>query len=166
MKEIEFDTKVDRKDLYHFLMRHFYTSFSGIFGLILSLGAFIVFVVSIGKREPFQLLILIVMASLFTIVQPLQMLQKASYQIKKNPVFQQPLHYIVNEQGITVRQNGESSTIEWKEIRKIVETKQAFLVYMTSLNANVIPKDQMEEQSEMFRNIVKENMEKDTYKVS
>lgn len=166
MKEIQFDTKVGKKDLYHFLMRHFYTSFSGIFGLVLSFVALIVFILSIGKREPFQLLILIVMASLFTIVQPLQMMQKASSQIKRNPVFQKPLHYVVNTQGISVSQNGESSTIEWKEIRKILETKKAFLVYMTSLNASVIPMEQIGEEKENFRNLVKENMQKGTYKLS
>ncbi|MDK2808921.1 MAG: hypothetical protein PWP24_1658 [Clostridiales bacterium] len=163
MKEIQFDTKVGKKDLYHFLMRHFYTSFSGIFGIILSLGAFVFFLFNIGKREPYQLLILLVMSSLFTIVQPLQMLQKASMQIKRNPVFQESLHYQINEKGIRVSQNGESTTIEWDHLRKVVETGESFLVYMTVVNANVIPKRQMDGQEEAFREIVKEKMEKGRY---
>ncbi|MFA9464313.1 MAG: YcxB family protein [Velocimicrobium sp.] len=166
MKEIEFDTKVAKKDLYHFLMRHFYTSFSGIFGVILSLAALVGFILNIGKREPFQLLVLLVMASLFTVIQPIQMMQKAKNQIKRNPVFSKPLHYLVNDKGISVSQNGESSTIEWTEIRKILETKESFLIYMTTLNANVIPKEQIGEQKDLFRGLVKENMEKGTYKLS
>ncbi len=165
MNEIEFDTQVGKKDLYHFLMRHFYTSFSGIFGILLSLVALVVLILNFNKREPFQLLILIVMASLFTVVQPLQMLQKAGTQIKRNPVFQKPLHYVVNKKGISVSQNGESSTIEWKEIRKIIETKKAFFVYMSTLNANVIPKEQISDKKDSFCELVKENMVKGTYKL-
>ncbi len=166
MNEIKFDTQVGWKDLYHFLMRHFYTSFSGIFGIVLSLAALVVLILNINKGEPFQLLILFVMASLFTVLQPLQMLQKAGNQIKRNPVFQNPLHYVVNKKGISVSQNGESSTIEWKEVRKIVETKKAFFVYMSTLNANVIPKEQINDAKDSFRKLVKENMEKGTYKLN
>lgn len=166
MNEIEFDTQVGKKDLYNFLMRHFYTSFSGIFGVILSLAALVVFIMGIGKREPFQLLILLIMASLFTVVQPLQMRQKAAAQIKSNPVFQKPLHYVVNKEGIRVSQDGEATTIGWSEVRKIIETKNAFLVYMTTVNANVVPKDQMNHLDDEFRTMIKENMKKGMYKLT
>lgn len=164
-KEIKFNTQVGKKELYHFLMHHFYTSFSGIFGILLSLAAFVVLLLNIGKGEPFQLLILLIMASLFTILQPLQMLQKAEKQIKVNPVFQKPLHYVVNKRGICVSQNGEASTIEWNEIQRIVETKKAFFVYMNTMNANVIPKEQIMDVKDNFRKLVKENMDKGTYKL-
>ncbi|MEG1458865.1 MAG: YcxB family protein [Acetivibrio sp.] len=165
MKEVEFSTQVSKNDLYHFLMRHFYTSFSGIFGVILSLGALIAFFLELGKRDTFQLLVLLVMASLFTVIQPLQMRMKAAQQIKRNEVFKQPLHYLVDKKGITVSQNGESNTIEWKEIRKVVETKKAFFVYMTVMNANVIPKEQIGKNVEEFKLLMKENLEKSVCKL-
>lgn len=158
MKEIVFDTKVGERDLYHFLMRHFYTSFSGIFGVILSLAALILLIQGIGKRDILQLVVLFVMAALFTVVQPLQMKMKAAQQIKKNPIFQEFLHYVVNKKNITVSQKGESTTLEWQSVRKVVESKKAFYLYMTVMNANVIPKGQMEEETiNQFRMIAKEN---------
>lgn len=165
METIEFETQVGRKDMFRFLMKHFYTRFSGIFGVVLSLGALVVFIQGIGKREPYQLGILLVMASLFTIVQPLQLWQKASMQIKHNPVFQKPLQYQINKEGITVSQEGEKTTLPWENVRRIVETKTMFLVYMSSINASIIPKEQMKDNETKFREIVKASMEKRAYRL-
>ncbi len=158
MREIEFDIKVGRKDLYDFLMRHFYTSFSGIFGIILSLGAFGWFFVELKNGDLMKLGLLLMMASLFTIIQPLQMKLKAAKQISSNPFFKEALHYRINEKGMTVSQNLEATTVEWNSIRKVVETKRAFYVYMTVMNANVIPKNQLAiEQVEVLQGLVKES---------
>lgn len=157
MKEIEFDTKITSGDLYHFLIRHFYTGFSGIFGLVLSGGALVLFFMGIGKREPYQLILLLVMASLFTIVQPLQMKMKAYQQIKLTPIFKEPLHYLVNQEGITVSQNGDTTMLPWDGFRKIVETRKAYLLYMTTVNASIIPKEQLGEKEAPLRQIIKDN---------
>lgn len=160
MQEIEFDTKITSSDLYYFLIRHFYTGFSGIFGLMLSGGALVLFFLGIGKREPFQLILLLIMASLFTVVQPLQMKLKAIQQIKLTPIFKEPLHYLINGDGITVSQKGDSTTLPWDGFRRIIETKKAFLLYMTSVNANIIPKEQLGGKEELLRNLINENAEK------
>ena len=63
--------------MFRFFMKHFYSSFSGIFGVILSLGALVLLLFSLGKSEPFQILLLLILASLFTILQPAQFFMKA-----------------------------------------------------------------------------------------
>lgn len=165
METVEFNTKVGEKELFHFLMQHFYMSFSGIFGLILSLGAFILFIFSIGNGEKLQLILLLVMSLLFTVVQPLQLKIKAKQQAKKNPVFQESLHYLVNDKGITLSQKQEKATLEWNAIRKVVETKKAFFVYMTVINANILPKDQIGDMADPLRELLKENLDKSICKL-
>lgn len=159
-KRVEFDIKIETNDMYDFLMRHFYSNFSGKFGIVLSIGAMLAFFYGIGKAEMSKLILLVVLSLLFTVVQPLQMRQKAAAQVKKNPLMQEPFHFVFDKNGMSVSQKKEKASISWKEIRQVKESKRSIYVYVTSINANIIPKQQVGEQLEALKEIIRENMDK------
>lgn len=159
-KRVEFDIKIETNDMYDFLMRHFYSSFSGRFGIVLSIGAMIVFFYGIGKVEMSKLILLVILSLLFTVVQPLQMRQKAAAQVKKNPLMQEPFHFVFDENGMSVSQKKEKASIKWKEIRQVKESKRSIYVYVTSINANIIPKQQVGDKLEALKELIRENMDK------
>jgi len=157
MEEIKFDISVKVKDMYHFLMHHFYRSLSGIFGLVLSIGAFILLLFKMNSLDTFQIVILAVLSALFTIVQPIQMWFKAWQQVKLNPVFKKPFSYVISQKGMVIYQEPERVEVKWSDIRKVVETKKCFFVYFTAVNANVIPKSQCEGKTEELKSVFAEN---------
>lgn len=160
-KQVEFDITITAKDMYDFLMKHFYGSFSGKFGLVLSIGALIFFFIGLGKRDIFQLTILLVLGLLFTVVQPLQMKLKASAQIKANPMFQEPIHFLFDEKGMNVSQRGETALLPWQDIRRVKESKHSIFVYVSSINANIIPKEGLgEEQLAQLKEMLRGHLDK------
>lgn len=159
-KQIEFDIKVEKNDMYDFLMSHFYSSFSGRFGIVLSIGALMVFFYGLGKAEMSKLILLLVLALLFTVVQPLQMKQKAAAQVKNNPLMQEPFHFVFDEKGMHVSQKKEKAFLAWKEVRQVKETKHSIFVYATSINANILPKEQLGENLEPLKALIKESVNK------
>lgn len=160
-KQVEFDITVDAKDMYDFLIRHFYGSFSGKFGLVLSIGALLFFFLGLGKRDLFQLTILLILGLLFTLVQPLQMKLKASAQIKANPMFSEPIHFLFDEKGMNVSQNGQKALLPWKDIRRVKESAHSIFVYVSSINANIIPKGKLEkEQLSDLKDMLREHLDK------
>lgn len=164
-KEIKLNIKIKSKDMFQFLMRHFYTHFSGIFGVILSVGALVIFFLSIGKREPMQLIILLVLSSLFTIIQPIQFWIKANQQVKLNPIFKEPLYYTMNQEGITVEQKEDNVLLPWQDIRSIVESKNAIFVYSSTVNAFILPKEQLGQDYKDVVELMKANMDKSVCKL-
>ena len=164
-KEIKLTIHIKTMDMFRFFMKHFYGSFSGIFGIILSLGAFVLLLFSLGKREPFQILLLSVLASLFTVLQPAQFLMKAYQQVKLLPVYKVPIDYVLNNTGIHVRQNEENVDIPWENIKKATECKKEVYIYTSSVHAFILPKSQMKENVEAVKMMLKEKLENNKCKL-
>ena len=157
-KEKILTIQIKTMDMFRFLMRHFYTGFSGIFGILISVGAFVLLVKGIGERTPEQLLILGVFACLFTIFQPIQFLMKAYQQVKHLPVYKEPIQYTLNDAGIHVEQKEEKLDLSWDKIFKVVEGNNAFYVYTSPVHAFIFPKVQMKEDTKAVKALLKECM--------
>jgi len=75
-----------------------------------------------------------------------------------NPVFQQPLHYVLDEEGITISQ-GETSTHQaWENMVKAVSTGKSIIVYTTRVNATIFPKNQLGDKKEAVIEIISTHM--------
>lgn len=159
-KQVEFDVTIGSKDMYDFLMRHFYSSFSGILGVVISVGALVLFFLGLGKRDLFQLALLLLLGLLFTVVQPVQMRLKAVGQIKANPMLKEPLHFLFNAKGMTVSQGRETASLPWEQVRRVKESKCSIFVYASSVNANIIPKAQVGEKLGDLKQIMENCLDK------
>jgi hypothetical protein len=68
---------------------------------------------------------------------------KSRQQVLGNPVFQQPLHYVLDENGITISQGETSTTQSWDDMVKAVSTSRSIIVYTSRVNATIFPKSQL-----------------------
>lgn len=143
------------KDMRHFMFRHTYTSFSGWFGVLLSLIALVMLIIGWKQYDIIHIVALGILALLFTVVQPIQIVLRAKRQIKQQDMFHDTLIYNLCEEGILVRQGEQYVNVEWSGIRKITNTRKAMFIYTSPVRAFILPYDQIDDSGE-FKRIISE----------
>ena len=68
-------------------------------------------------------------------------------QVANNPVFREPLHYVLDENGITISQGDSSTCQAWEDCLKAVSTGRSIIVYTAKNNATIFPKSQMQDKT-------------------
>lgn len=163
-KEVKLSIQIQPKDMHHFLVQQNYRSFSGLFGVFLSSAALVYFLCSFQDNEPFKNIILLLIGALFLVVQPLQLKLSSIQKIKAIPMFQQPLEYVLTEEGIQVHQNDQEAEVTWKDIQKVVETKKSIFVYTSPVSAFIFPKNQCESQAGAVKEMIKDHVKEERCK--
>ena len=149
---IRFSVQMTWKEIYKFTMRHNYFSLAGIIGTFLSTAALVVLIAYFGQLSDRDKTVLTIVAIWFLVFLPVRLFFKAKTQVKLSKAYAKPLNYHVNERGITVSQEEESQTIEWKQLFKIVETKSQYIVYSNRINAFIFPKSSIGNESDELGN--------------
>lgn len=137
---IEFDVKIKSGDLYDYMMRHTYYNPAGIIGN----GAGGVLVVAGAIRGQWLFVILGFVLLLYL---PWTLFLKSKQQALNNPAFKEPLHYKMDEEGITVAQSGEEQTQKWEDMYRAVSTSKSIIVYTTKVNACIFPKRDLDSET-------------------
>lgn len=158
--EMKVRIKIGVKDMFYFLFRHMYTSLSGMIGLLISAAALILLVAEWGKMEGMKLVLVIFVAAMFTVIQPLRLLSKAVQQVKINPMFQKPLDYTFTEAGMTVEQEDQRLELEWNQISRVIKTKRGLQIYLDRVRGYILPADQLDGKTEELAAFIRENREK------
>lgn len=133
---IEFDVKMTTSKMYDYMMKHNMTSFVGILGVFL--GALLV--VSYFLYGKWLYLLCGVVIILYN---PVDLYIKSARQVKLNPLFKEPLHYIIDEEGITVRSGENESSLPWNQMYKATSTTSSVILYTNMVNACIFPKSDM-----------------------
>ena len=82
--------------------------------------------------------VLILIALMFTILQPLMILMRGKRQLQSED-FQDSFSYLFNESGVSISQGDKSQQFPWEDIKKIqAYRKDAVYVHMTSVQAFVL----------------------------
>ena len=155
-EKISFSYQTKVKDMYRFFLYHAYIGISGVINLLISVGAIVLLITGGKQRDAFGNVILIILALLFTVINPIQLYYKAAKQVKLTPMFQQPLNYEISKDGIKVTLGEEEMALPFSEVRKIVETGKDFYFYMTLTRAHVLPKEGFSEDVNMMRTLINE----------
>lgn len=137
---VELDVKIEAKDLYDYMLRHSYNSASGIIGSCF--GALLIVFAFMTTQWLYLALGLIMLLYL-----PWTLSIRSKQQVLSNPSFQQPLHYMLDEQGITISQGEDSVQYPWEEMYKAVSTGRSIIVYTSKINATIFPRKQMGDKS-------------------
>ena len=153
---IQLDVKLDKKSLGHFLLYHNYARPAGVIGIIISLAAVVALCVRLDFWTMTQRGILVVLALLFTVLQPMMLLWKGKKQLQMEE-FQEPFHYVFDEKGVVISQKEQKQEFTWKEIRRIVYRREAVYVYMSTVSAFVLPRAQCGGQFEALVAMMKEH---------
>lgn len=157
-KKVNLKIELKVSDMYEFLLRHAYTSVAGLVGVGISLVALVFFFVGLGKSDTYQNILLLLIASLFTIVNPIQLRFKAKQQVCLNPMFKIPLDYEFSDKGIVVKQNDQQAELSWNDTYKVVETKNLVIIYFSKVTGYILPKSQMGEQRADFMELIQSHV--------
>lgn len=163
-KEINMSIQLKVKNMYYFLLRHTYTSFSGLFGVFLSIGALVLLATTYQSNDSFRNVLLVLVAVIFLIVNPIQLWLKAAQQVKMNPMFQKPLYYYLSETGILVKQEEQELSIAWEDIVRVIETKKYIILYLSRVHAYIWPVTEMDNQHEQVKEMLKQHLNEKQYK--
>ncbi len=130
---LELDVKIEAKDLYDYMMAHTYASPAGILGSCF--GGIGVVVGVMTQKWIFLILGIVILVYL-----PWTLFLKSRQQILKNPAFSKPLHYVLDDTGITVSQDEVSQSQAWEDMYKAISTTKSIVVYTTPVNATIFPR--------------------------
>lgn len=141
--KLEFDVKIDAGVLYDYMLRHTYTGASGILGS--AVGALGVVAFFMNGYPLYLIFGLVILGYL-----PVALYTRAKRQAL-NPVFKEPLHYQMDEEGVTVSQGETEQFQKWEDMYRAVSTGRSLILYTSRVNASIFPrKDLGEKQAEVI----------------
>lgn len=135
---VELDVKIEAGDLYDYMLMHTYNSSAGVMGT--SFGAVLILLALGTHRWAF-----VVLGAVLILYLPCTLFLRSRRQVLSNPSFQKPLHYVLDDTGITISQGEDSVQYPWEELYKAVSTSRSIIVYTSRVNATIFPKRQMED---------------------
>lgn len=159
-KTIKIKVKLGVWDLYHFLLQYNYKSFGGIFGVIISLLSLGYVVATYEKHDVTINIIFLLIGLLWTVIQPLLLLQKAAQQATKNEAYKAALEYEFDNKGLKIRQGKEKAEVLWENIVKVKEDRKQILLFTSRVHACILPKEQFVEELEKIKTLIREKVGK------
>ena len=148
---VETDIQVTAADLYDYVLMHTYHGTSGIIGS--TAGA--LFVVAGFLTQKW----LIVIAGLVILLYlPITLYTKSKLQWSANEAFQKPLHYVLDDEGVTVSQGEVRESQSWEGMVKAVSTPRSIILYTSGRNASIFPKAQLGDQKDALIEVISTHM--------
>lgn len=136
MKQLEFDVKITCNDLYDYMLHHTYHSAQGLLGTCL--GALFIFVF-LKNSQPLYL----IMGIVLILYLPWTLYLRSAKQVQNNPAFKEPLHYVLDEEGIHISQGEITECQKWQDMHKAVATGRSMIVYTSRVRACIFPRKQL-----------------------
>lgn len=127
--------------MYQFNLYHAYHGFQGIVATLVGVWVLIMAVITFGKVEMMYTLLYLVFGVVFLVYVPVSLNLRSKQQIRNSEILKQALHYKIDDAGIHVSQGEETAELEWKQIYKMVSTRNSLLIYSNRVNAYVIPRE-------------------------
>ena len=157
-KEISVDVTMNAKVLYDYLLNHAYSGSSGILGTCFGFLGIIFFM-----KTQFPLYLIMGLILIFYL--PVNLRYRAAMQMQATEEFKKPLHYCVNEKGITVSQDEQSQCVAWENCLKAISTKKSISVYTGKQNATIFPREDLGEYTPALIAVIGENMDPKRVKI-
>ena len=167
MLPYKFSVNIRAEDLRYFNLYSFYHRPMGFFmtliGVIMLISTQWMF---LGGSIVLQDEIIMTLIALVVLCyMPLSLTFRAKRALAANPIFQAPLNYSLEEEGLrfyTELDLGKGvdteSKLRWENVYKIVRTRHELLVFSTQVNAFVIPMREIGSQYDTIRDIFKEHV--------
>lgn len=117
----EFDFQMDENTLGDFYKSHntggFLWPMIGVFAIGLA-------IISGGTTPISYRLLYVLFGLLFIFYIPFDLKRKAKKQVKTNPYYAQPIHYILDEEGVTTIQGENEAKVTWDKFSKVKTDKE------------------------------------------
>ena len=156
--KVSFNVKLTNKEMFSFLMNNTYRKPMGVILFLFGIGCFVVTALTCTDMGLRSTLLLILLGSLYTIIQPIMLWRNACRQIRKNPVYQDELSYSFDDKGITVSQGENVTSKTWEECWKAADYGKIVVIYIAVNNGIILPKDAIGSQYGDFVQLVKAHL--------
>ena len=141
--ELEFDVHVDANALYDYMLRHTFTKAAGILGSTAgALG------IVAGMMQRYQ--IYVIFGAVVLLYQPVSLWLRAQKQALL-PVFKEPLHYKMTEEGVEVSQKETQQFQKWEDMYRAVSTDK--------IHASIFPRKDLGEKQSAVIAMISSHME-------
>lgn len=164
-KKFEIDVKMTFEDMYRFNLYHVYHNSQGILSIVLAVMLALIGVLTWGESNVAYNVLYLLGAVLIAVYVPLNLRSRVKKQMKSTAVYQEPIHYLFDETGITTSFADQSVTMPWGQLYKIVSTKRMVLLYGGRIRANVVPRDQLGDAYGALYELAKEHMDSYRFKM-
>ena len=155
-KEVKFSVQMKTEYMFDFLYWHSYHGITGIINYALSFAGIAALAAGFGKGNAMVTIMLVALASLFTIINPVSLLYKAARQVKKSPLFAKPLHYDFYADGFNISQEEKNDSAKWESVVFIRETGKSIILYLGAANALILPKKDIGNQLADLKALIRE----------
>ncbi len=157
--KVNINVKMTVKAMYEFLLYHNYANVPGFSGFLLGFVCLVLGVSALEKGDGRQIFLFFFLAAMILIVNPIMLWTKAAKQVKTIPMFKEPIAYEFSEEGIVISQNEVSEKLVWDNIAKVVEVKNVYIIFISRIRAFILTKESVEADAEIFKEIVRTNLE-------
>ncbi len=151
-KEVTLDVHMNARVLYDYMLNHAYSGASGILGTCFGFLGVVVFA---RTHHPLYL----IMGLLLIFYLPVHLRYRAALQMQATEAFKKPLHYVVNQEGISVSQGEQTERVSWEQCLKAVSTRKSIVVYTGKQNATIFPRADLGEYTGALIAVIVENMD-------
>lgn len=157
---MEFDIKLEPKDMYRFNLYQTYTGFQGWLSIFLAIFLFFAAGATAGTIETTYTILYAAFGGVFLVYLPISLWLRSKKALVSSDVLKGTLHYFVDEKGFQVSQGEKSALLSWEQIYKMTATKHNVLVYSGRINAYVIPKEQLGSHYEQLAQLANKKLPK------
>lgn len=156
---LEKDIKTTEKDIFAFNIHHTYRSSQGITSIILAAICIFVDIYTWGKVQPYMTALLLCAGIACVVWVPMTLKAKAKAAIKRGAGYDNTIHYVFDEEGVTTSIGEQSVQLPWKLMYKMYSNKKYVYVFQNRLGANIIPIDQLGEDYDSLYELAKSNVD-------
>lgn len=151
---IEFDVQMTTSKMYDYLLYHTFHGFQGILGEMVG----ILLIVGYFVTDPHRLVYLL-FGILVLFYLPVTLFVNARRQVKLQPAYQKPLHYVLTEEGVEVHVEDQSDSVPWDQLKKATSTSKSIILYTSKNTATLFPRADLGKQEMEAIKLISAHME-------
>ena len=140
MEENSITIDLTPKDLYEFNMYHSYTHSQGIVSIFFGIAAIVLAFMEMQQISTARFAVQIVLGIVILLYIPCTLFLRAKAAVKTGGSFDKPIDVRFDETGVTIRVGENENLIAWKDIYRLKNRKNQYLVYTGRITALIIPK--------------------------
>jgi hypothetical protein len=98
---------------------------------------------------------------IITLTLPLLLWWKTGKRFQNNPIFREPMHYEMSEEGLSIRSNSIHKDLQWKDFSHVLFIQTHPVLFTAPSSFFFIPIDQLtEEQSAFLSQMIRQHVPK------
>lgn len=150
----EFDITLNSKDLYRFSMYHAYTGCGqGMISIGILILCMIAAIKTYGSVSRTYTMLYAGLGVIVLMYIPISLYTRSKRQILSSEILKNALHYIVDETGVHISQNGASADLPWEQVYKMISTGNHVFIYSSRIHAYIIPISQIRQEYDSLRSL-------------